>query len=141
MNKFKRIIRTSIYNHLRNYSKKNKHTVDYLGCNTDDYEKWLSINDSDYTIENHGKRWHIDHVIPLSRFDLNDPAQIDLAFNWRNTMPLSVKENLQKNNKLVRSQIEQHYHKLMDYHKKENLEMPNEFIEMFAKFLVVRETP
>jgi hypothetical protein len=52
-------------------------------------------------LENHGKEWHIDHVIPISKFDLNNQEEQILAFNWRNTMPLSCKENLSKNNKIT----------------------------------------
>lgn len=56
--------------------------------------------------QNYGKEWHIDHVIPLSKFDkLNEKEQL-VVFNWRNTMPLSVKQNLSKNNKIIKPQIE-----------------------------------
>ena len=130
--KFKRNIRSRIYIAL----KKNKHTIEYLGCNTDEYITWITNNDFNYTLENHGKEWHIDHVIPLSKFNLEDEQQQSLAFNWRNTMPLSVKENLSKNNKILIPQIEQHMNKLIEYHKELSIEMPKEFIDLFAKHLV-----
>ena len=88
--------------------------------------------DTKYTFENYGREWHIDHVIPLSKFDLNDEEQQLVAFNWRNTMPLSVKENLSKNNKILQSQIQQHVSNLLEYHKKNNIEMPQKFIDLFA---------
>lgn len=49
--------------------------------------------------ENMGK-WHIDHIIPSSRFDLFDPIQQKLCFNWTNLQPLWAVENLQKRDKL-----------------------------------------
>jgi hypothetical protein len=115
--------------------KKNKHTIDYLGCNCKFYMDWILNNNTHYTFENYGTEWHIDHVIPLSKFDLNDDSEQLIAFNWRNTMPLSVKENLSKNNKILQSQIEQHVSNLLEYHKKNNIEMPQTFIDLFAKHL------
>jgi hypothetical protein len=51
-------------------------------------------------------------------------------------MPLSPKENLSKNSKILVPQIEQHYKKLLDYHKENDMEIPQEFIDLFAKYLV-----
>ena len=62
---------------------------------------WLSDNSSEFTIDNHGDTWHIDHVIPLCLFNLENEDEQLLAFNWRNTMPLSCDENLKKGNKIM----------------------------------------
>ena len=128
--KFKRYIRTRIYNCLRN--KKSKHAVDYLGCSTDDYFKWIFDYNVNYNLSNHGKDWHIDHVIPLSKFDLNIEEEQLLAFNWRNTMPLSCKENLSKNNKIIPLQVRQHLQQLVEYHTKNELDLPQVYIDLFA---------
>lgn len=50
--------------------KKSQHTHEYLGCSREEYIKWLLNNENGYTLDNYGTIWHIDHVIPLSRFDL-----------------------------------------------------------------------
>lgn len=131
--KFKRNVRTRIYNAL---NAKNKHTIEYLGCTSIDYLKWIMNYTPEYKLSNHGKEWHIDHVIPLSKFDLENEHQQLIAFNWRNTMPLSVKENLSKNNKILVSQIEEHYQKLLEYHTKNKILFPQEFNELYAKHLV-----
>jgi len=131
--KLSRNVRRTVWNAL---VKKDKHTIEYLGISTKEYLDWLlSINEK-YTLENRGKEWHIDHVIPLSKFNLENKSEQLIAFNWRNTMPLSPKENLSKNCKIIKTQIEQHYKKLVDYHKEKNIEMPQEFIDLFAKHLV-----
>ena len=130
--KFKRVVRSRIYLSLT----KDKKTIEYLGCNSNDYLQWILSNNNGYTLENRGKEWHIDHVIPLSKFNLDDEHEQSLAFNWRNTMPLSPKENLSKNNKILLSQIEQHYKNLVEYHKKIGEEIPQCFIDLFAKHLV-----
>lgn len=132
LEKLKRLIRSRIIRALNN---KNKHTVEYLGCNIPEYSNWLLNNNSGYTLENRGSVWHIDHVIPLSHFDLENEEQQIIAFNWRNTMPLSCQENLKKNNKIIKTQIEQHYKNLAEYHKDNNLELPQEYIDLFAKHL------
>lgn len=114
---------------------KTKHTVEYLGCKCNDYIKWLASYDERYTFENRGTEWHIDHVIPLSKFNIFDEQEQLIAFNWRNTMPLSAKENLQKNNKIIHSQIESHLEHLKKYHEENNLDLPQEYIDLFAKHL------
>lgn len=133
--KFKRYIRTRIYNCLR-YKNKTKHTVDYLGCSSDEYFKWIFNYNNNCILENHGKEWHIDHVIPISKFDLSDENEQLIAFNWRNTMPLTARENLSKNNKILYQQVKCHYKKLVEYHEENNLDLPQVYINLFAKHLV-----
>jgi hypothetical protein len=127
--KFKRVVRSRIISAL---ICKNKHTIEYLGCNSTEYLKWMLDNNKGYTLENRGSEWHIDHVIPLSHFNLNNEEEQLIAFNWRNTMPLAAKENLSKNNKIIQIQIEEHYKHLIDYHTQNNIELPQKFIDLFA---------
>jgi uncharacterized protein (DUF983 family) len=133
LEKLKRVIRSRIISALYN---KNKHTVEYLGCSIPEYLNWLMKNNLNYTLENRGSEWHIDHVIPLSHFNLENEEEQLVAFNWRNTMPLSCQENLKKNNKIIKPQIEQHYKKLINYHTENNLDLPQVYIDLFAKHLV-----
>jgi hypothetical protein len=127
--KIKRDIRSRIWSGL---DSKKLHTVEYLGCSFPEYRKWISEYSPEFTMENRGTVWHIDHVIPLFQFDLNDPAQQMIAFNWRNTAPLTARENLAKNRRIIPSQIEQHIAKLEEYHKTHNIEFPLEFSNLFA---------
>jgi hypothetical protein len=129
LEKMKREIRLKIINSL---TKKKNNLIEYLGCNRTEYSNWLLNNDCGYTFENRGKEWHIDHVIPLAHFDLKNEEQQLIAFNWRNTMPLSVKENLSKNKRIIKSQVENHYKKLVEYHKENNIDLPKVFIDLFC---------
>lgn len=133
LEEFKRKVRSNIIRYLSN---KGKRTMEYLGCSREDYLKWLLNNNNSYTLDNHGKEWHIDHVIPLSKFNLTDEKQQDIAFNWRNTMPLSCEENLKKNNKIIPEQVKTHYEKLKKYHEENKLDLPQVYIDLFAKHLV-----
>ena len=134
VDKFKRYVRTRIYNCLRNKNK-TKHSVEYLGCTSEEYLNWMLTHNPDYNLDNYGKIWHIDHVIPLSKFDLDNEDQQLIAFNWRNTMPLSSTENLAKNNRICGKQVALHVTKLKQFHLKNNLTMPQKFIDLFAKHL------
>jgi hypothetical protein len=40
-----------------------------------------------------------------------------------------------KNSKIIKPQIEQHLKKLLDYHKEKNIEVPQKYIDLFAKHL------
>lgn len=131
--KFKRCVRTRIYNCLKHLKK--KHTIEYLGCSTSEYMNWIMKYDERYTSNNYGPIWHIDHVIPVSRFDMNDPDEQLLAFNWRNTMPLSATENIVKNNKIDNAQIKLHYTKLQKYHTDNDIQFPKKYYYLFATYL------
>ena len=52
------------------------------------------------TWDNHGLHgWHIDHIIPISAFDLTDPQQIAKACHYSNLQPLWARENQAKGNR------------------------------------------
>lgn len=139
--KFIRSIRSRIHIGLTRTTKKSKHTIEYLGCSMEEYFKWIMTYSAEYTLENYGKEWHIDHVIPVSKFDLFDLKEQLFAFNWMNTMPLSCKENLQKGNKIISSQVLEHFEKIKKYHVDNNWEIPNEYINLYATHLDDREFP
>ncbi len=130
--KFKRVVRARIWHAL---TIKKLHTIEYLGCSSPDYLLWILNYNKIYTLDNRGTEWHIDHVIPLSHFDLENIDEQIIAFNWRNTMPLAAKENLSKNCKILKPQIEQHMKYLSEYHIQNNIEFPQIFIDLFAKHL------
>lgn len=49
------------------------------------------------TWENYGKYWHVDHITPLSWFNLEQ--EFDKAWDLNNLQPLEASLNLSKNNK------------------------------------------
>lgn len=46
------------------------------------------------------EKWHVDHYIPCSAFNLRDERQQRLCSNWRNLRPMWAAANLSKKNKL-----------------------------------------
>jgi hypothetical protein len=74
--------------------------VDNLGCSVAEVLAHLEskfVNGMNWN--NYGK-WHIDHIKPLSSFDLTDPNQLALACNYKNLQPLWAADNIRKSAKL-----------------------------------------
>lgn len=93
--KLKQNVKSYIHIQLKNQNKKKTDTSSaYLGCTIDFLRKWLIFNNKNYN----STEYHMDHVVPLSLFDLNKQENIDIAFNWTNIQVLPKKENLKKSN-------------------------------------------
>lgn len=81
--------------------------VDNLGCSIDQLiehlEKQFYTNPETgerMTWENHSQKgWHIDHIKPLSSFNLENDEEFKEACSYKNLQPLWWKENLSKGNK------------------------------------------
>lgn len=97
-------LRARIKEHLKlsNINKTTK-SIDLLGCTIEDFKKHLESQFTDgMNWENMGfYGWHIDHIIPISKFDLTDIEEQKKAFNYKNTQPLWAKDNYQKKDKIL----------------------------------------
>lgn len=72
-----------------------------LGLEMDKFKDWITFQfESDMTWNNFGSVWQIDHVLPMSRFDLSAPDQRSICYGWTNLQPLRVYENRLKSNKI-----------------------------------------
>lgn len=85
-------------------NSKSKRTLELLGCTVEELKKYLESQfTSGMTWDNHGfgdDKWHIDHKIPCASFDLSDPKQQDICFNYTNLQPLWQIDNLRKGSKI-----------------------------------------
>jgi hypothetical protein len=99
--KLKQNQRTYLHQQLRKQGlKKNANTKDYIGCSADHLKRWLTFQfETGMSWEN--KRWHVDHVIPVSLFNLNNEDERQMAFHWTNLQPLSQSDNQIKYNKFI----------------------------------------
>lgn len=86
-----------------NNTQKSFKTMELVGCTIN--QLWIHLEKQfkpGMTRKNHGlgaNRWHVDHIIPVSKFDLTDPDQQRICFNFRNLQPLWQPDNFRKSNK------------------------------------------
>lgn len=75
---------------------KNKSTIDYLGCSIE-YFKTFILNKM--TPEMNINNIHLDHIKPVSSFNLDDINEFNECCHYTNFQPLLAKDNLFKSNK------------------------------------------
>ncbi len=88
--------------------KKTKSTLKYLPHTVPEYKTRLESTFEPWmNWKNHGneyikgfRTWHIDHIIPLSAFDLRKDEEIAKAFALENLQALESHENMSKKNKM-----------------------------------------
>lgn len=77
-------------------SQKAGSAVSDLGCSIEQFKTYIeSLFLPKMTWENYGE-WHIDHVKPLSKFDLTNPEEVKIACHYTNLQPLWAKDNIKK---------------------------------------------
>jgi len=72
-----------------------------IGCSPKELKTHIELQFLEgMTWENHGLYgWHVDHIKPLSSFDLTQTEQQKIAFHYTNLQPLWAKDNILKSNK------------------------------------------
>lgn len=84
---------------LKNNQKKGSAVQD-LGCTIDELKLYLEMQfASGMTWDNYGE-WHIDHITPLSSFDLTCRMELLEAVHYTNLQPLWAEDNLRKGSKI-----------------------------------------
>jgi len=76
---------------------------EYIGCSIEQLKLHLELQfQPNMSWDNYGKYgWHIDHIKPLSSFNLADPDELKKACHYTNLQPLWAKDNLSKGAKEV----------------------------------------
>ena len=93
-------LRSRLYHAIKDDLKSGS-AIESLGCSLEQLKKYLeskfqpgmSWDNYSYTV------WHIDHIIPLSSFNLTDIEELKKACHYTNLQPLWTIENLKKSNK------------------------------------------
>jgi hypothetical protein len=82
---------------------KTKSSIDYLGCDVeyfkDYFKKKMDLWNENNEIEMNWDNIHIDHIKPVSSFNLDDEDEFNKCCNYTNFQPLLAKDNLSKTNK------------------------------------------
>lgn len=102
INKVKHNLRSRLYAAICGHARPES-SISLFGCTVTDLIKHIeSLWQPGMGWYNYGKNgWHIDHIKPLSLFDLLDLQQRRLACHYSNLQPLWALDNLQKGNKYV----------------------------------------
>ena len=90
------LVRYQVWRTFKNSNlKKINHSIEYLGCDTESLkEHFKKKMTDDMTFDN----IHIDHIKPVSKFNLDDEEDILKCCHFTNLQPLLVKDNLDLHN-------------------------------------------
>ena len=87
-----------------------------FGCSKHEMKDWLESQFGDeYNWDTYGKDWQIDHVVPISFFNITDGDEQLLCFNWTNLRPLHSSKNGSKSSKVLANDILQHIQTLKKF--------------------------
>jgi 5-methylcytosine-specific restriction endonuclease McrA len=72
-----------------------------IGCSAKELCAWLEKQfDSTMNWDNYGTHWHVDHIVPLSHFDLTNQAHRMRANHYTNLRPLEAQQNMSRGNRI-----------------------------------------
>lgn len=73
-----------------------------LGCTIEKFKEYIEKQfQPGMTWKNWSlKGWHLDHKVPLSKFNLTNRKQLKKALHYTNYQPMWWKENLKKGNRV-----------------------------------------
>lgn len=93
--------RTRLYAALKakRIPKGSKRALGLIGCEIDYFKRYIANQfEEGMSWDNYGE-WHIDHIIPVSHFNLSDDKEAFEAFHYSNCQPLWAKDNMSKGNR------------------------------------------
>ena len=94
-------MRTRLFHALQNGTKKATKTRALIGCTVHELMTHLEGQfKPGMSWANYGK-WHVDHRLPVSSFDLLNPEAQRACFHYTNLQPLWAVENIRKSDKLA----------------------------------------
>lgn len=76
-------------------------TEKLIGCSYEEFKVHIEKQFTNGMGWENRKLWHIDHIIPICHFDLNNNEEALKAFHYTNCRPLWAKDNLSKGSKLT----------------------------------------
>jgi len=73
-----------------------------IGCPIQELQIYLeNMFQSNMSWDNYGE-WHVDHIIPISHFDLTKLQDVQKCFHYSNLQPLWAMDNILKGDKLIK---------------------------------------
>jgi hypothetical protein len=104
--RIKKIMRSQVARMLiRVRQRKTSRTAEYFGCSAHDMRLYIEAQfHSGMAWNNHGKVWELDHITPMSKFNLLDPYQMRLCNHYTNLRPMLKTQNRMKGDIMVAGQ-------------------------------------
>lgn len=97
--RLKRSLRSRLYNAIKN-NYKHTSAVKDLGCSIDFLKSHIEkMFSKDMSWDNYGE-WHIDHIVPISKFDLSKRSEQLKACHYTNLQPLWAEDNIKKSDSI-----------------------------------------
>lgn len=94
------LLRQRLNKAVKNHFKSGSAVAD-LGCTIEFLKLHLeSLFQPGMSWDNQGQ-WHIDHIKPISSFNLSDYTELKQACHYSNLQPLWAVDNLTKSNKII----------------------------------------
>jgi hypothetical protein len=93
---------TRAYKYLLKYNIEKKIThMELIGCTHEELKIHIEKQFTDgMNFENYSE-WEIDHIKPISLFNLNNENELIECFNYKNLQPLWRLDNIKKSNKII----------------------------------------
>jgi 5-methylcytosine-specific restriction endonuclease McrA len=90
--------------------------MNYIGCNIPYLREWFEYNfTGEMNWDNYGSYWSIDHVIPVSKFNLTNEDEKLKCWNWSNLVPATINFNSSKKDTLDIYQLHNNIEKLKKF--------------------------
>lgn len=103
--KLAHILRNRFRKTLKRSVDSNNKAVDLLGCTLPEFKIYIEKQfKKGMSWDNYGK-WHVDHVLPISKFDFTVIDQQKQCWHFTNLQPLWAKDNISKHNKIKDGQF------------------------------------
>lgn len=110
--RLREILRSKVHKMLNN---KPTSYMNLIGCDLTILRSWLEYQfDKDMSWDNLGTYWQIDHILPMSRFNLTSENEQRICFSWTNLQPLHKTENRKKSNRL---ELHYYFNSLITLHR------------------------
>lgn len=80
----------------RKWVKKPVRTEELFGCSISELKAHIEKQFINGMSWENRKAFHIDHIVPVIAFNMEDIEEVKCAFNWKNLRPLFGRDNLRK---------------------------------------------
>jgi hypothetical protein len=88
-------LRSRVWSALKG-THKSKRTIELIGCSIEELWKYLESKFQHGMTKNNYGEWHVDHIIPCCKFDMNNLEDQKKCFHYTNLQPLWAIDNLRK---------------------------------------------